>query len=108
MSSDLPKLYLARHGHTAWTDSHQVVAGLRRAGFLGGMRAGDKSVNRLRYRRTHRNSSNLLRSHRLCQASAKPLRQHGHSPSCPLSSAENAVGCGSVMIALNASGARWA
>jgi broad specificity phosphatase PhoE len=23
MSSDLPKLYLARHGDTAWTDSHQ-------------------------------------------------------------------------------------
>jgi hypothetical protein len=36
MSSVLPKLYLARHGDTAWTDSHQVVAGLRRAGFTGG------------------------------------------------------------------------
>src|SRR5208283_4816684 len=23
MGSDLPKLYLARHGDTAWTDSHQ-------------------------------------------------------------------------------------
>jgi probable phosphoglycerate mutase len=23
MSSDLPKLYLARHGDTDWTDSHQ-------------------------------------------------------------------------------------
>ncbi len=23
MSSDLPKLYLARHGDTAWTDSYQ-------------------------------------------------------------------------------------
>ena len=23
MPSDLPKLYLARHGDTAWTDSHQ-------------------------------------------------------------------------------------
>ena len=23
MSADLPKLYLARHGDTAWTDSHQ-------------------------------------------------------------------------------------
>src|SRR5438477_6039630 len=23
MSTDLPKLYLARHGDTAWTDSHQ-------------------------------------------------------------------------------------
>ena len=23
MSSDMPKLYLARHGDTAWTDSHQ-------------------------------------------------------------------------------------
>ena len=23
MSSDLPKLYLARHSDTAWTDSHQ-------------------------------------------------------------------------------------
>ena len=23
MSSELPKLYLARHGDTAWTDSHQ-------------------------------------------------------------------------------------
>ena len=33
MPSDLPKLYLARHGDTAWTDSHQVVAGLRRAAF---------------------------------------------------------------------------
>ena len=36
MSSDLPRLYLARHGDTAWTKSHQVVAGLRRAGFAGG------------------------------------------------------------------------
>jgi hypothetical protein len=23
MRSDLPRLYLARHGDTAWTDSHQ-------------------------------------------------------------------------------------
>ena len=23
MSADLPKLYLVRHGDTAWTDSHQ-------------------------------------------------------------------------------------
>jgi broad specificity phosphatase PhoE len=23
MSADMPKLYLARHGDTAWTDSHQ-------------------------------------------------------------------------------------
>jgi len=23
MPSDLPKLYLARHGDTAWTDSHR-------------------------------------------------------------------------------------
>jgi hypothetical protein len=41
-------------------------------------------------------------------ASANRLRQHGHSPSCPLIRANNAVGCGSVMIALKASGARWA
>lgn len=45
---------------------------------------------------------------RIGQASANPRRQHGHSPSCPLSSAENAVGCGIVIIALNANGARWA
>jgi hypothetical protein len=25
MSADLPKLYLARHGDTAWTDSHQAL-----------------------------------------------------------------------------------
>jgi hypothetical protein len=37
-------------------------------------------------------------------ASANRLRQHGHSPSHPLRSAENAVGCGSVMSALKASG----
>jgi hypothetical protein len=36
MSSDSPKLHLARHGDTAWIDSHQVVAGLRRAGSTGG------------------------------------------------------------------------
>src|SRR5262249_29250012 len=41
-------------------------------------------------------------------ASANRLRQHGHSPSNPRASAANAVGCGRVMIALNASGARWA
>src|SRR5437879_2281352 len=35
------------------------------------------------------------------QASANRRRQHGHSPSQPLRSAENAVGCGIVMIALN-------
>jgi hypothetical protein len=45
---------------------------------------------------------------RICQASANPRRQRGHSPSCPLSSAENPVGCGIVVIALNANGARWA
>jgi hypothetical protein len=41
-------------------------------------------------------------------ASANGRRQQGHSPSCPWIRAENAVGCGMVMIALNASGARWA
>ena len=41
-------------------------------------------------------------------APAKRLRQQGHSPSHPLRSAENAVGCGSVMIALTTSGARCA
>ena len=40
------------------------------------------------------------------EASAKRLRQHGHSPSKPLTSAANADGWGSVMIALNANGAR--
>ena len=44
----------------------------------------------------------------ICQASANRRRQHGHSPSCPLMSDENAVGCGMVMIALNANGARCA
>ena len=34
--------------------------------------------------------------------------QHGHSPSNSFSSVLNAVGWGSVMIALNASGSRWA
>jgi hypothetical protein len=41
-------------------------------------------------------------------ASANGLRQHGHSPSYPLRRAENAVGCGRAIIALKASGARWA
>src|SRR5947209_6148990 len=41
-------------------------------------------------------------------ASANGRRQQGHSPSCPWIRAENAVGCGMDMIALNASGARWA
>src|SRR5258708_1606881 len=41
-------------------------------------------------------------------ASANVRRQHGHSPSNPLTSARNADGCGSVVIALNASGARCA
>src|SRR6478672_4208966 len=33
-------------------------------------------------------------------ASAKRVRQHGHSPSMPFVSARNAVGCGRVIIAL--------
>jgi hypothetical protein len=41
-------------------------------------------------------------------ASANRLRQHGHSLSPPRRIAENALGCGSVMIARKASGARWA
>jgi hypothetical protein len=41
-------------------------------------------------------------------ASANLLRQHGHSPSKPLTNAKNALGCGNVMMALNASGARCA
>jgi hypothetical protein len=45
---------------------------------------------------------------RVYPASAKRRRQHGHSSSCPWIRAENAVGCGRVMIALNANGARWA
>ena len=40
------------------------------------------------------------------EASAKRLRQQGHSPSYPLTRAANADGCGRVMIALNANGAR--
>jgi hypothetical protein len=36
------------------------------------------------------------------------LRQQGHSPSNPFVSDVNAIGSGSVMIALNASGTRWA
>jgi hypothetical protein len=35
-------------------------------------------------------------------ASANCRRQHGHSPSCPWIRAKNAVGCGMVMIALDA------
>ncbi len=42
------------------------------------------------------------------EASANRLRQHGHSPSHPLMSAANADGCGMVVIALNANGARCA
>ena len=42
------------------------------------------------------------------EASAKRLRQHGHSPSNPLASDENADGWGMVMMALYASGARSA
>lgn len=34
------------------------------------------------------------------------LRQQGHSPSNPFTSDVKAIGCGSVMIALNANGAR--
>jgi hypothetical protein len=45
---------------------------------------------------------------RICQASAKRLRQHGHAPSYPLMSAENAIGCGIVMIAFNDNGSRGA
>lgn len=41
-------------------------------------------------------------------ASPNGLLQHGHSPSWPLTSDQKALGCGSVMIALKASGARWA
>ena len=45
---------------------------------------------------------------RAYDSSANGLLQHGHSPSYPLTRAENAVGCGKVVIALNASGARCA
>ena len=45
---------------------------------------------------------------RAYDSSANGLLQHGHSPSYPLTRAENAVGCGRVVIALNASGARCA
>jgi hypothetical protein len=41
---------------------------------------------------------------RLHPAPANRRRQHGHSPSRPWIRAENAAGCGRVMIALNASG----
>jgi len=41
-------------------------------------------------------------------ASANRRRQQGHSPSNPWTRAANADGCGSVMIALNANGARCA
>jgi hypothetical protein len=34
MPSDLPKFYLARHGDTAWTDSHQYT-GRNRLAQLG-------------------------------------------------------------------------
>lgn len=43
---------------------------------------------------------------RFYPASGNRRRQHGHSPSYPRRSAEKAVVCGIVMIALNASGAR--
>ena len=42
------------------------------------------------------------------EASVKCLRQHGHSPSNPLIIAEKADGWGIVMMALYASGPRWA
>lgn len=59
--------------------------------------------------RGHFNPANLLRSPRPCQAAlAKGLRQQGHSPSMPRASARNAAGCGRVVIALKAKGARWA
>ena len=45
---------------------------------------------------------------RAYDSSANGLLQHGHSPSYPLTRAENAVGCGKVVIALNASGAQCA
>jgi len=45
---------------------------------------------------------------RAYDSSGNGLLQHGHSPSYPLTRAENAVGCGRVVIALNASGARCA
>jgi hypothetical protein len=41
---------------------------------------------------------------RLHAVSVNRLRQQGHSPSNPRANAENAVGCGRVMIALNARG----
>ena len=51
----------------------------------------------------------LLRFHRpLDQTLVNHLRQQGHSPTNPFTSDIKAVGCGSVMIALNANGARWA
>ena len=50
-----------------------------------------------------------LQSHRLNQpASANRLRQHGHSLSPARRIAENPLGCGRVMIARKASGARCA
>jgi len=41
-------------------------------------------------------------------ASAKDRRQQGHSASCPVTTVNSAVGCGRVVIALSASGARHA
>lgn len=51
-------------------------------------------------RNGHVPSERARRSPRPCHASANRLRQYGHSPWNPLISAENAVHCGSVMIAL--------
>lgn len=52
----------------------------------------------------------LVVSHRQRRQSAvtNGLRQHGHSPSWPLTSERNAEGCAMVMMARNASGSRCA
>lgn len=52
------------------------------------------------------NTPTELRQHYLRCASVNCLLQHGHAPSKPLANAENAEGCGSVMMALNANGPR--
>ena len=58
---------------------------------------------RPKHLRTQRIAANLQRSHRPnYPASANGRRQQGHSPSCPWIRARNAVGCGMIMIALNA------
>jgi hypothetical protein len=52
------------------------------------------------------NTPTELRKNHVRCTSVNCLLQHGHGPSKPLANAENAEGGGSVMIALNAKGAR--